>query len=655
MACTLIAQSTISNGDCGLAIAIPDNNCVDVAINVSAPGVALGQDVFLTEVKMIVAHDWRADVEMTLTTPNDGPSIVLVDRRGGTGDHWGLPTLNDCSQAMILSDEGCAIDLISAANKSSASVGRYVPEENFSELYDSPAADPNGTWNVRVCDQKSQNIGTLEYFELIFEPLGCDAPTMVEATNISPTSVDLSWNSNNNCQGNVVLEYGPVGFLPGNGTGPGAANSQVLVLNCTDSHTLTGLTEITEYDVYIRQTCVTFPHLYNSCKVSFLTDCNVGAVTLLEDFNNQVNCDVNGNCVACPTLGGVWQNITTDSVDWIVNSGPTGTSKTGPTDDVSGGGQYVYLESSFACSENKEGILLSDCININANTGICHLSFYYHLFGVDINQLKLEGTLDGTTWLNLWQQNGNQGDEWFRVYIDLSAYNNQVMQFRFIGNTTASKKPQADIGLDHIEFYGSQVQPTDILYADKDGDGFGDAMDSISICFLVQPTGFVANKQDCNDLDASIHPTALELPCNGIDENCSGNADDALILNPIAAVNEVCAGNTATLGVSNVTAGKIFWYSSEAGGMPIDSGATFITPPLMDTTIYYFQEIKDSLGQDCQSNIIPVTVNVNAQPLISNASGPQVVCQATDFDLSTLIIQDENNATDTILFYDSDT
>jgi len=193
-------------------------------IDCPIPGVALGQDVFLTEVKMIVAHDWRADVEMTLTTPNDGPSIVLVDRRGGTGDHWGLPTLNDCSQAMILSDEGCAIDLISAANKSSASVGRYVPEENFSELYDSPAADPNGTWNVRVCDQ----------------PLGCDAPTMVEATNISPTSVDLSWNSNNNCQGNVVLEYGPVGFLPGNGTGPGAANSQVLVLNCTDSHTLTG-------------------------------------------------------------------------------------------------------------------------------------------------------------------------------------------------------------------------------------------------------------------------------------------------------------------------------------------------------------------------------------------------------------------------------
>jgi len=655
MACTLIAQSTINNGDCGLAVAIPDNNCVDVAINVTAPGAVLGQDVFLTQVKLILAHDWRADVEMTLTAPNDGSSIVLVDRRGGTGDNWGVPAANDCSQAMILSDEGCAVDLISATNKSSASVGRYVPEENFSDLYDTPATDPNGTWNVRVCDQKSLNIGTLEYFELVFEPLGCDAPTMVAAANISPTSVDLSWNSNNNCQGNVVIEYGPIGFLPSNGTGPGTANSQVLVLNCTDNHTLTGLTEITEYDVYIRQTCGTFPHLYNSCKVSFLTDCNVGAVTLLEDFNNQVNCDVNGNCVSCPTLGGVWQNITTDSVDWIVNSGPTGTSKTGPTDDISSGGQYVYLESSFACSENKEGVLLSDCININANTGICHLSFYYHLFGVDINQLKLEGTIDGTTWLNLWQQNGNQGDEWFKVYIDLAAYNNQVMQFRFIGNTTASRKPQADIGLDHIEFYGSQVQPTDILYADKDGDGFGDAMDSISICFLVQPAGFVANKQDCNDLDASIHPTALELPCNGIDENCSGNADDALILNPIAAVSEVCAGNVATLEVSNVTAGKIFWYTSAAGGLPIDSGRTFITPMLMDTTVYYYQEAKDSLGQNCQSTIIPVTVNVNSQPVISNASGPQSVCQATDFDLSTLIIQDENNATDTILFYASDT
>ena len=652
---SIVAQTTINNGACNTGISIPDNNCVDVSINVVASGNVLGQDIFLTEARLIMTHDWRADVEMTLTTPNDEASLLLIDRRGGTGDNWGLLSNGNCTQPMVLSDDGCAVEAINRANKSSDAVGRYTPEQSFADLYSTSNIDPNGIWNLRVCDQKSINIGTLDHFELVFAPVGCTAPSNITFSSITASSIDLAWMDNNACVGNVIIEYGPVGFTPSNGASSGSASSQVVSLNCTEDYVLTGLAEATEYDVYIRQSCGTTSYLYNSCKISFLTDCDVPPATLSEDFNNQTNCDGDGNCISCPTLSGVWRNSIVDSIDWIVNSGPTVTSRTGPSDDISGGGQYIYIESSFDCKLNKEAVLISDCINVVANAGTCHLSFYYHLFGVDINQLKLEGSTDGATWTNLWQQNGNQGDKWYKVYVDLSPFNNQVMQFRFVGNSTADTKPYGDIGLDQIEFYGPQVQPTDVRYADKDNDGFGDPNDSLSICFLVQPAGYVVDNTDCDDTNAAINPGAAELPCNLTDENCNGNADEQLILNPIAAISEVCSGTTATLEVQPANNGTIYWYNSASGGMPIDSGQLFTTPILMDTTIYYAQEIKDSLGQNCESDLIPVSVFVNPQPDISNASGPQSVCQATDFDLKDLIIQDANNATDTILFYSSDT
>ena len=662
--CFLMAQTSISNGTCSTAIPIPDNNCVDVSINVATTGNILGQDVFLREVRVIVEHDWRADIEMNLTSPNSDASILLVDRRGSTGDNWGLPIAGNCSQPMILSDEGCATSAITSASREDDPVGRYEPEESFSKLYENTTTNPSGEWNLRVCDQKSQNIGTLEYIELVFEPEGCTAPTTLTTTNITASAVQLDWEDNTTCTSSVIIEYGPTGFTPGNNLSPGSPTSQVVVLNCINSYLLSGLSPVTEYDIYVRQSCAAFSYLYNSCKASILTDCDTPPTTLIEDFDNQINCNADGSCVPCLSLNGVWRNITSDSIDWIVESGKTGSPRTGPEDDVSGGGQYLYIEASFDCANNKEAILLSECININAAIGVCHLSFYYHMLGVDINQLILEGTTDGNNWEQLWTQSGNQDDEWFKVYIDLSAFDNQVMQFRFRGKTppatvnadgSLSTKPRGDIAIDQIEFYGSQLQITNVLYADKDNDGFGDPNDSISLCFVTQPVGFVTNNQDCDDANAAINPSAQELPCSLIDENCNGDSDDALILNPTVAVNEVCSGNPATIQLNGNPTGTIYWYDSPAGTTPIDSGSTFVTPILMDTTTYYFQEIKDSLGQSCQSGILSVEVAVNQQPDISNASGNQVVCQATDFDLSDLIIQDANDATDTILFYSSDT
>ena len=65
-------------------------------------------------------------------------------------------------------------------------------------------------------------------------------------------------------------------------------------------------------------------------------------------------------------------------------------------------------------------------------------------------------------------------------------------------------------------------------FLDEDGDDYGVNGDRQCWC---QPQGFYRAEQggDCDDADAAVYPGAVEL-CNGIDDDCDGNADDGLDL-----------------------------------------------------------------------------------------------------------------------------
>ena len=65
---------------------------------------------------------------------------------------------------------------------------------------------------------------------------------------------------------------------------------------------------------------------------------------------------------------------------------------------------------------------------------------------------------------------------------------------------------------------------TNTYYTDADGDGFGNAAQSVSQCTLT--TGLVTNANDCDDTNAAIRPSAQEV-CDGIDNDCDGQIDDA--------------------------------------------------------------------------------------------------------------------------------
>ncbi len=60
-------------------------------------------------------------------------------------------------------------------------------------------------------------------------------------------------------------------------------------------------------------------------------------------------------------------------------------------------------------------------------------------------------------------------------------------------------------------------------YADTDGDGFGNPLDSQESC--AQPPGFIQVADDCDDTSVLINPDGTEV-CNGVDDDCDTEIDD---------------------------------------------------------------------------------------------------------------------------------
>lgn len=79
-------------------------------------------------------------------------------------------------------------------------------------------------------------------------------------------------------------------------------------------------------------------------------------------------------------------------------------------------------------------------------------------------------------------------------------------------------------------------------YQDADGDGYGNAEATTEDCD--QPSGYVDNADDCDDMNADIHPDATEVCDDGIDNNCDGSAD---------CEDGTCAEDTACTEITGET------------------------------------------------------------------------------------------------------
>ena len=158
------------------------------------------------------------------------------------------------------------------------------------------------------------------------------APANVAMGQINYFSADVSWTTTGNeLQWNV--EYGPVGFTPGTGAGT------IQVAN-TNFFTITGLTENTDYDVYVSAICGPNPEF--SAVTSFST--NPGFFT----WDNQCGpgyTDISSTGTALNLCDDCTTTITTTNPVSVNSSAPTNTITVSNNGWISFGGVTLNVWS----------------------------------------------------------------------------------------------------------------------------------------------------------------------------------------------------------------------------------------------------------------------------------------------------------------------
>lgn len=418
--------------------------------------------------------DWRVD-EGGTTSTNTGPS---VDATTGstTGNYIYLETSGTCNGQTAELISPC-IDLTGAiAPQLSYSYHMYGGDMGslHVDIYDGttwindfiPAVSGNqgDVWVPATVDLTSF-VGNVIVIRMrgvtgtgftsdmalddliVSEPPACPQPTAMSVTPTGVGQADVSWSCVG-CTGSYLIEYGPVGFTPGIDGLPGVGGT--VVSASSSPATLTGLPGCSTFDFYVRQFCGVDGYSFNSL-VATASIAGLVAAPYSQDFDGWAPENAGVSCGGVDNMSDCWSNEVGNANNWTARSVPTGSTGTGPSSDNTGGGNYVYLETSSPCYPSVAGSLNSPAMDISALSAP-QLSFYYHMNGADMGTLEVYISDDGGTSFTpapVWSLSGDQGDIWHEGIVDLSGYIGETdVMFRWVG--TSGSNFTSDFALDDI-------------------------------------------------------------------------------------------------------------------------------------------------------------------------------------------------------------
>jgi hypothetical protein len=199
--------------------------------------------------------------------------------------------------------------------------------------------------------------------------------------------------------------------------------------------------------------------IYNSIPAS---------LPLVNSFDSFTLCSTAWGCESeiCNLSQGWYNvmNIQGDAIDWRTDENGTGTGGTGPSaDHTSGIGNYLYLEGSGNSGSGctyKEAILHSPCLDLT-NVIQPNLSFWYHAYGGSIGSLHLDVIADGNLYPDVMPVvQGDQGNQWDSISVDLSAFVNQKVVLAFRGATGGGY--QSDLAIDDVNLVAQSITTVDL-------------------------------------------------------------------------------------------------------------------------------------------------------------------------------------------------
>ena len=523
-------NTIINNNDaCDLSLSITDNNCPisnNYLIEVSDfDNKILGTDINLENVALSITHTWPPDLLIQLTSPN-GKSAILSSHNGNGIDNYGDPHSNCMSNANF-NDKAC----IKISDWPPPLSGSFQAEEELSSAFNGEPA--NGVWQLSICDRAENDVGTLNYFNLEFSEETCQPPQDFIIYDVEGNNVTFNWTHFDNCN-TIKLTYNEVGAAP--------EDVFIDFVDCNDEAFIaTGLNPNSTYELMVTTECQSGLSSEPFCELMFETRCQNNSI--FESFDEESICEE--NCDSLCILNGNWKNLNNSSNNWFTAQGPGNSEFTGPKGDKNNTGQYIHVESSLNCSNFESAIITSECLSIE-NLNSCFISFYYHMFGDEVGSLFLEISADEKNWKVIWEESGDQGDEWYFESIPLIE-NIKKGKLRFRAETLPNSI-RGDIALDHIKLYNATSSIANEYFVDSDKDNFGNPDSLILICSEISIEGFAQNNLDCDDTKAEVNPDSSETPCNLVDENCNGLIDEVVITNleiqVLSQLDETCKGRS---------------------------------------------------------------------------------------------------------------
>ncbi len=131
----------------------------------------------------------------------------------------------------------------------------------------------------------------------------CGVPTNLNASNITNTSFDMNWTAGIVGALSYDVEYGPDGFTPGTGTLiPGVTGTTAPI---------SGLTQVTNYDVYVTTNCASETKVAGPYSVLTLPNCSAPSPIITSVVDPE-------------TIDLFWTGGSTGETEWVIEYGATG-------------------------------------------------------------------------------------------------------------------------------------------------------------------------------------------------------------------------------------------------------------------------------------------------------------------------------------------
>lgn len=167
---------------------------------------------------------------------------------------------------------------------------------------------------------------------------------------------------------------------------------------------------------------------------------------------------------------------------WIVDEFAAGINNTGPSDDVSGGGKYVYFFSAGG-GVNDSVMMHTPCFDLSGLQRP-ELRFFSHMFGAAIGELNVDVFFNGS-FTRVFSKVGNQGDFYAEEVVELSAFKGTV-ELRFVAKEFVNDT-RGEIAIDQVSVI--DASGFDLKVLDLKGPVGGCALGNETVQVRVVNTG----------------------------------------------------------------------------------------------------------------------------------------------------------------------